>query len=143
MGAMKEHDALRIAAEAASKSLAALEKERAELVRKLESITESIGLLQNVAAAWARIDPQASAQQPLLAEPNIFTEYEKAARGEITDKVHEIMSDRRPRTAAAVQAEIKRRYNLDPSINAVSVALRRGVVKKKYEKQARGEYAAL
>jgi hypothetical protein len=87
--------------------------------------------------AWEAMDPQASTQAPLLPEP---PEPEPIVRGQITEKVFEIMGDKQPRSPQVLHHEIKRRFNLEPSINAVSVALRRGAERGKFEQVKRGEY---
>jgi len=141
MNSINDHADLRAAAEAAHKSLEKLLKQRDELNRQLGAIQGPIAMLQNVVGAWEQINPHGR-QETLIPESPPPVGPERAARGEITKKVTEVMSDRRPRSAAMVHQEIKRRFNVDPSINAVSVALRRGTERGKFEKTTRGEYVS-
>jgi hypothetical protein len=133
------HSELKAAADAARKSLEVLLRERDELHKRLMSLSPTISILQNVVSAWDQMDPQAATQAPLLPEA-APPEPEPIVRGQITEKVYEIMGDKQPRSPQVLHHEIKRRFNLEPSINAVSVALRRGAERGKFDQVKRGEY---
>lgn len=137
--AANHHAELKIAADAARKSLEVLLKEREELQKRLMGLVPTISILQNVVAAWEQIDPQAATQAPLIPDAPP-PEPEPIQRGQITEKVYEIMGDKQPRSPQVLHHEIKRRFNLEPSINAVSVALRRGAERGRFEQVKRGEY---
>lgn len=146
------HDDLRIAAEAARKSLSVLEDERRRLNLRISELIEPINMLQGVIAAWERLNPSvAKKEEPISASELEGTGVgasvpaptaKQPRRGEISDRVREVLLNvLTPISPFEVHAEILKRFAVDYNMNAISIAMRRGAERGIYKREEYGKYS--
>lgn len=117
-------------AEAAAETLAKLKRERDEHNKRVGELIDPINMLENVVAAWERLDPNRAHQQNLLEKIDALKTPAapgKRPYGQVIKHIKQVLANGRAYSRDEINDEIIQRFNVTHREAAIHVALRRGV----------------
>ena len=137
---------LRLAADAARATLNQLQQEYARLIRRVDTMSESMQLLQGVIDAWERLNPERDPlnQQLVRIDQELRATHPPdpwPAREQIVEQVHRTLQKGTPLSPQEAHAALDARQRGVYSLNVVSMALRLGTEAGRYVYNGRtGKY---